>query len=160
MALITYDDANPRSYINHWAGIDFRAEPLRYKVGRGEQGVLLAEPYKSEILPNWRFRTPEIARQSAELIFAQFTSYLDAGDFPGADMARKFLQMGVTRARRYANHASGRKYAENGDVLPLEEDRWENEKAQSAEIFRDFYNRAEYNEHYRDWKKEWKREFG
>ena len=25
-------------------------------------------------------------------------------------MARKFLQMGFTRARRYANHSSGRKY--------------------------------------------------
>ena len=28
----------------------------------------------------------------------------------GADMARKFLQMGYTRARRYANHRGGRKY--------------------------------------------------
>ena len=26
------------------------------------------------------------------------------------DMARKFLQMGYTRSRRYANHASGKKY--------------------------------------------------
>jgi hypothetical protein len=158
--MITYDDANPRAYINHWAGIDFRKEPLRYKVGRGEQGVLLAEPYKSEILPNWRFRTPEIARESAELIYRQFLDYLDSGDFPGADMARKFLQMGVTRARRYANHASGRKYASDGSVLPLESDRWTSSKAQSAEIFGDFYRRAEYNEAYRDWKKEWKNEFG
>lgn len=28
-------------------------------------------------------------------------------------MARKYLQMGFTRARRYANHASGQKYAQN-----------------------------------------------
>jgi len=89
-----------------------------------------------------------------------FLTYLNAGDFPGADMARKFLQMGVTRARRYANHASGRKYASDGTVLPLEEDRWTSEKARSAEIFGDFYRRAEYNEDYREWKKEWKREFG
>ncbi len=26
-------------------------------------------------------------------------------------MARKFLQMGYTRARRYANHKSGKKYS-------------------------------------------------
>lgn len=158
--MITYDDDNPRAYTNHWYGIDFRAEPLRYKVGRGEQGVLLAEPYKSEILPNWRFRTPEIARESAALIYDQFVAYLDSGDFVGADMARKFLQMGVTRARRYANHASGKKYAEDGSVLPLEEDRRTSAKAQAAEIFGDFYRRAEYNEHYRDWKQEWKHEFG
>jgi hypothetical protein len=36
---------------------------------------------------------------------------LKAHDFVGADMARKFIQMGYTRARRYANHAGGKKYA-------------------------------------------------
>ena len=29
---------------------DFRARPELYRVGRGEQGVLLVEPYKSELL--------------------------------------------------------------------------------------------------------------
>ena len=28
----------------------------------------------------------------------------------GMDMARKFLQMGYPRSRRYTNHKSGRKY--------------------------------------------------
>lgn len=37
-------------------GIDYRSHPERYKVARGEQGVLTVEPYKSEILPHWRFR--------------------------------------------------------------------------------------------------------
>ena len=32
-------------------------------------------------------------------------------DFVGADMSRKFVQMGMTRAKRYANHRGGRKYA-------------------------------------------------
>ena len=44
---------------------DFRKEPYLYRVGKGEQGVLLVEPYKSEILPHWRFRTEEIARESS-----------------------------------------------------------------------------------------------
>ena len=38
--------------------INFRDRPDLYRVGRGEQGVLLVEPYKSEILPYWRFKTP------------------------------------------------------------------------------------------------------
>lgn len=38
------------------AGIDYRKNPELYKVARGEQGVLTVEPYKSEILPHWRFR--------------------------------------------------------------------------------------------------------
>lgn len=73
-------------------------------------GVLTAEPYKSEILPYWRFATPEIAEQSAEKILSMFYKYKEHNDFVGMDMARKFLQMGYTRSRRYANHAGGKKY--------------------------------------------------
>ena len=90
--------------------IDFRARPELYRVGRGEQGVLLVEPYKSEILPFWRFADEDKARQSSEKIFQLFLDYLNNDDFVGADMARKFLQMGYTRARRYANHKGGKKY--------------------------------------------------
>lgn len=43
------------------ADIDYRAHPNRYRVGKGEQGVLLCEPYKSEIVPFWRFRTSDLA---------------------------------------------------------------------------------------------------
>jgi Domain of unknown function (DUF4385) len=31
---------------------DFRHRPEHYRIGRGEQGVLLVEPCKSEILPH------------------------------------------------------------------------------------------------------------
>ena len=62
-----------------------------------------------------------------------FLDYQAKGDFVGMDMARKFLQMGYTRSRRYANHKSGRKYASSTrKLLPREED---HEKAQSAKIF-------------------------
>lgn len=37
-------------------GIDYRSQPEKYKIARGEQGVLTVEPYKGEILPHWRFR--------------------------------------------------------------------------------------------------------
>ena len=90
--------------------IDFRARPELYRVGRGEQGVLLVEPYKSELLPHWRFRTPEVARESAAKLRELYEAYKRAGDFVGMDMARKYIQMGWTRSMRYANHRSGRKY--------------------------------------------------
>src|SRR5690242_6570958 len=90
--------------------IDYRQHPELYRVGKGEQGVLICEPYKSEIRPHWRFKTPDIARLSSERIFALFNRYLEANDFAGADMARKYLQMGYTRARRYANYKGGKKY--------------------------------------------------
>jgi Domain of unknown function (DUF4385) len=113
--------------------IDFRQHPELYRIGRGEQGVLLVQPYKDEILPYWKFRTPDIARQSAEKIYALFLEYKAQGDFVGMDMARKFLQMGYTRSRRYANHKSGRKYTKGSKVvLPPVEDPV---KAESAEIF-------------------------
>ena len=97
---------------------DFRARPDLYRVGRGEQGVLLVEPYKGELLPHWRFRTPEVARESAAKIHELYEGYRAAGDFVGMDMARKFLQMGWTRSMRYANHRTGKKY-----VGPVPEDK-------------------------------------
>jgi hypothetical protein len=117
--------------------VDFRAQPDLYRVGKGEQGVLLVEPYKSEILPHWRFATPEAAEESSRKIAAMFEEYKAAGDFVGMDMARKFLQMGWTRARRYANHRSGRKYAAGSrEVLPRDVDPV---KAESARIFYERY---------------------
>ncbi|MCG6133505.1 MAG: DUF4385 domain-containing protein [Nostoc sp. LLA-1] len=119
--------------------INFRQHPELYRVGKGEQGVLLVEPYKSEILPYWRFKTPEIARESSEKIYQLFLEYLEKDDFIGADMARKFLQMGYTRSRRYANHKSGRKYQRSQsssapkEILPYDVDPI---KAESAAIFK------------------------
>lgn len=97
-------------YALDYKNIDFRKNPEWYRTGRGEQGVLLVEPYKSEILPHWRFKTPTIAKKSSAKIYALFLSYKKEQDFVGMDMARKFLQMGYTRSRRYANHKSGKKY--------------------------------------------------
>lgn len=78
----------------------------------------MVEPYKSEILPHWRFRTVELAQQSSEKIMQLFEAYRAQDDFVGMDMARKFIQMGYTRARRYSNHQGGRKYDADGKELP------------------------------------------
>jgi len=131
--------------------IDFREHPELYRVGKGEQGVLLVEPYKSEILPHWRFKTPGIAQKSANKIYRMFLEYKAMEDFVGMDMARKFLQMGYTRSRRYANHKSGRKYQEGtGEVLQREEDAV---KAESARIFYDQWKKAREDKKYLEWKK-------
>ncbi|HVG14310.1 MAG TPA: DUF4385 domain-containing protein [Chitinophagaceae bacterium] len=102
--------ANVFDYSLPYKSLDLRANPELYKTGKGEQGVLLVEPYKSEILPHWKFKTPEDARSSSQRIYELFLQYKREDDFVGMDMARKFLQMGYTRSRRYANHKSGKKY--------------------------------------------------
>lgn len=131
--------------------VDFRKHPELYRIGRGEQGVLLVEPYKSEILPHWRFKTPDVARRSANTIYRMFLAYKSQGDFVGMDMARKFLQMGYTRARRYANHKSGQKYAQDGkQVLPRAEDAV---KAESARIFQEKWKLAREDTEYLKMKK-------
>lgn len=135
-------------YADIYRGTDFRAEPDKYVIGRGEQGVLIAEPYKSEILPHWRFATPAIAEASAVKIYSLFETYGAAGDFVGMDMARKFLQMGFTRARRYANHSSGRKYADDQTVKPQDVGSEQSLKAVSARIFKDYYDQARTNQTY------------
>jgi hypothetical protein len=141
--------------------INLREHPELYQVGRGEQGVLLVEPYKSELLPHWRFRTPALAQESAQTLYARFLAYKDAGDFVGMDMARKFLQMGYTRSRRYANHRSGRKYdSVTGEVLPQEADWQTNAKAESARIFYAYYVNAKEDAVYQRAKQQHQRAFG
>ena len=137
------------SYADDYRDVDFRRHPERYRIGRGEQGVLIAEPYKSEILPHWRFATPEKARASAEKIYRMFLAYGEEEDFVGMDMARKFLQMGFTRSRRYANHASGKKYDPDGRVRDQDEGSEESPKAESARIFHRFYRKAAEDPTYR-----------
>ena len=139
-------------YTLDFTKVNFREQPHLYRLGKGEQGVLLVEPYKSEILPHWRFKTPEIAQKSANKIYKLFLAYKKAKDFVGMDMARKFLQMGYTRSRRYANHKSGKKYdgpvpddkkgvsgAHGREQLPREEDPV---KAESARIFYEQWQKA------------------
>ena len=147
-----------QDYAELYRGIDFREHPERYRIGKGEQGVLIAEPYKSEILPHWRFRTPEVARESADAIYAMFERYLSEDDFPGADMARKFLQMGWTRARRYANHAGGRKYdPDTGQELPRTDDPI---KAEAAAIFYERYVQAREHPEYVEMKRRHTERYG
>lgn len=161
--------ASPRrpSYLNFdvasyaWLkDVDYRKLPGEYKVGKGEQGVLICEPYKSEIGAFWRFKTPAIARESAEKIFALFNAYLEQEDFVGADMARKYLQMGFTRARRYANYKGGKKYDKTLDYKLNERGTGEFSKAESAEIFFNYWKRAEDDLVYSFVKIGWKMLFG
>ena len=70
-----------------------KAHRMSYRIARGEQRVLTFEPYKSEILPLWRFKTPAIAQQSSKQIYNKFMEYEERDDFVGMDMCRKFLQM-------------------------------------------------------------------
>ncbi|UOQ45138.1 DUF4385 domain-containing protein [Halobacillus salinarum] len=137
--------------------VDFRQQPELYRVGRGEQGVLLVEPYKSEILPYWRFKTPEDAAESACKIFELFEAYKNREDLVGMDMARKFIQMGYTRSRRYANFKGGKKYDTNGNG---KERHIDDEKAESARIFEDMWKRVRTDEIYLSKKKEHQKKYG
>lgn len=144
-------------YDRDFSTINFRQQPECYQVGRGEQGVLMVEPYKSEILPHWRFKTVDLAQASAEKILQLFEQYRAADDFVGMDMARKFIQMGYTRARRYSNHRGGRKYDASGNLLPLT---YNEEKAAAAAIFKTFWDKLRADEDYLTRKKAHQLKYG
>lgn len=140
--------------------VDYRKYPDQYRVGKGEQGVLICEPFKSEIGKYWRFRNVAIAEESSVKIFTLFLSYLDQNDFVGADMSRKYLQMGYTRARRYANYKGGKKYDKADDYKLLERGTGEAEKAAAAAVFYAKWKEAEANPVYAALKQKWKTELG
>ena len=142
-----------------YKNLDFTDPETRklYRIGRGEQGVLLVRPYTNDICAHWRFVDEAAARNSSAEIYSMFLGFKAKGDFIGMDMARKFLEMGFTRARRYANHASGRKYDEvSGDTRPQEKDWRTNEKSKAAAVFKKVRDLAAYDQTYQQMRREWR----
>ena len=138
--------------------LDFTDKQTRkyYRIGRGEQGVLLVRPYTDDICKYWKFKTPTIAYQSANQIYFSYAQYRAKDDFVGMDMCRKFLEMGFTRARRYANHKDGKKYDKKGNIRPQEKDWATSEKAISARIFKTYRDRVTKDTKYISMRKMWR----
>ena len=139
-----------------YKNLNFKPNDTRYRIGRGEQGVLLVRPYTDVICKHWQFKTLKEARVSSQKIFDMYLDYRIQKDFVGMDMCRKFLEMGFTRARRYANHKDGKKYGKDGKVLPQEKDWATSEKAKSAQRFKDFRDLVTQDEFYISMRKEWR----
>ena len=134
----------------------FTPNDRRYRIGRGEQGVLLVRPYTNDICKYWRFKTPEEAVVSSIKILHMYHTYKVEEDFVGMDMCRKFLEMGFTRARRYANHKDGNKYNPDGTVKPQEPDALTSLKARSARIFKEVRDRVTSDPIYQKMRKLWR----
>lgn len=147
-------------YSLNYKNLDFTDINIRklYRIGRGEQGVLLVRPYTDDICAHWRFKDVVTARKSSIKIYEMYQDYKRQKDFIGMDMARKFLEMGFTRARRYANHKDGRKYDKNSAVLPQEADALVSVKAMAASIFKEVRDRVAYDPEYVKMRKQWRSE--
>ena len=134
----------------------FKPNDKRYRIGRGEQGVLLVKPYTNNICKHWRFKTPMEAYISASRILFEYHLYKEKEDFVGMDMCRKFLEMGFTRARRYANHKDGKKYDKDGKILPQEPDALYSEKAKAARTFKRWRDVVTHDPKYISMRKMWR----
>jgi uncharacterized protein DUF4385 len=133
-----------------YSGVDLRKHPEVYEIGRGEQGVFHADPYKGELLPLWSFKDAKAAKKSADDIYERFFDYKAEGDFVGMDVARKYLQMGYTRSRRYAKYKGGNK------SKPLEKP--DPEKSRAAEIFYKKWRKAAEDDEYLKLREEHRRQ--
>lgn len=128
--------------------VGFREDPEEYDIGRGEEGVFKVQPYKDELLPLWTFKTPEDAEESAVTIYERYETYREADEFPGMDMVRKYLQMGYTRAMRYARYLGGMKYVDGEEREPEE---WADPgKRESALRFEEYLGRVREDEAYEE----------
>ena len=141
-----------------YKSLDFTQEETRklYRIGRGEQGVLLVRPYTEDICKHWRFKDVPTALKSSHTIYKMFCEYKGKNDFIGMDMALKFIYMGFTRARRYANHKTGKKYNASKGVLPQETDALTSEKAKAAQVFKEMRDLAAYDSEYQMMRKQWR----
>ena len=102
-------------------------------------------------------------------MYQLFLDYKANGDFVGMDMARKFLQMGMTRSLRYYHHKSGQKY-----VGPVPDDKKGQSgahgretaphvdltKKECADIFREKYLEVMADEDYIRQRNEFREKYG
>ncbi len=88
-----------------------------------------------------------------------YLAYKEDGDFVGMDMARKFIQMGHTRARRYANYKGGRKYKDK-ETKELHTREIDEEKAKSAAIFQEKWDLIRADEEYLELKRAHQKQYG
>jgi hypothetical protein len=116
--------------------LDFRAHPEAYRYDPSEQGVFKVQPYKDELLPDWGFKDEAAAETAVEALRTAYETYRARDEFVGMDMVRKYLQMGFTRAMRYAKYPGGQKYADDGSERDPQQ--WADpEKRAAAVVFRD-----------------------
>lgn len=119
---------------------DFRDRPEGYRYHSGEQGVFKVQPYKDELLPHWGYKDESTAEAAVSALREKYDAYRKEEDFVGMDMVRKYLQMGFTRAMRYAKYPGGQKYdAEGNERSPQ---RWADpDKRAAAVVFREAWQR-------------------
>jgi len=146
--------------------IDFRANPEQYEIGRGEEGVFKVQPYKDELLDLWGYADRPSADEGGEAIYEKYREYRAREEFVGMDMARKYLQMGYTRAMRYARYPGGQKYDESeaqraseasgetaSDGTERDPQFWaDHDKREAALIYEVWWHRVEDDEVYRELK--------
>ena len=127
-----------------YKSLDFTDAETRklYRIGRGEQGVLLVRPYTNDICAHWRFRDVKTAQKSSDKIYSMFLNYMQKQDFIGMDMCANFWRwdlqeqdvMQITKVVKYVTRPP---YYHTGDrggveVLPQESDALTSEKVQSS----------------------------
>ena len=143
--------------------LDFREHPERYRHTPDERGAFKIEPYKSELLPLWGVSTLDDAEEGAAAIHERYREYREAGEFVGMDMARKYLQMGWTRAMRYAKYPGGKKYErdDDGDRVEREPQEWyDPEKREIALVYREHLDRVREDDAYERAKREHRERYG
>ena len=64
-----------------YKSLDFTDAETRklYRIGRGEQGVLLVRPYTDDICAHWRFVDETAARKSSTKIYEMFLGFKKRG---------------------------------------------------------------------------------
>jgi len=143
--------------------LDFREHPERYHHTPDERGAFKIEPYKSELLPEWGISDLAAAESGAEAIYERYREYRGADEFVGMDMARKYLQMGWTRAMRYAKYPGGQKYETDADGTRVErepQEWYDPEKREIALVYREYLDRVREDDAYRAAKRAHREQYG
>lgn len=128
---------------------------------------MIKHNFNKHLTKHWNFKTPQTTYQSCRKIYSIFINLIGnlreyknkmkthsysktiVSEFIKLDLCRKFLQMGYSRSMRYYYHKNGRKLRQVGNkwqVLPYD---YDEEKRESAVIFKEYLKKVNKNKIYR-----------
>ncbi len=114
---------------------------MSYPIEGGELSMRTFQPYRSALLPLWRFHNVEVATKSSKDLWERFEDYDDRNDFVGMDMVRKLLQIGMMRTQMKSYFKDRIKYNDEGNVLPNSEGRQRNQEMDNtSRIFQKYFD--------------------
>lgn len=136
--------------------INVKEHPELYIVDNNLKGIYSFEPYKSELLPLFKYKSVKGAKRSIDKLKYRFNKYLENQDFIGCNLTLKYLKAGYIFSQRYSRYENGRRYEDGEEKEPLKIKDRDKEKMEITRMYKKVWEEVRSSEDYKKLKKEFR----